>query len=212
MDQFNLTIFRQNRVILIVFLIPVFIITALLFASVIKTTFLKILLPLIFLSLIGFSLFYYAVGYLTIIAKDRKLEFHWQRKIIFNYRIIDPANLDQIKTLVIDQDRIVRKIIMNDREIILGNGNLLRKDASRFIDYLLKETQSKKIDSWDVWKEQGWLTIAYRVNTIILGLSIVILTIYAFVKGFNYRLFMFMPLMITQLLLYQGQMRRKLKN
>jgi hypothetical protein len=175
-------------------------------------TFLKLLIPLIFLSLVGISLFYYAVGYLTIVRKDRILEFQWKRKIFFNYRNIDPVNLDQIKALVIDQDRIIRKIIMNDREITLGNSNLLRKDASKFIDYLLKETQSRKIDSWDVWKEKGWLTIAYNINTIILGLSIIIVVIYVFVKGFNYKLFMFMPLMISQLLLYQGQMKRKLKN
>lgn len=212
MDQFKLTIFRQNRVVLIVFLIPVFILTSIVFALVIKTTFLKLLIPLIFLSLIGFGLFYYAVGYLTIVQKDRILEFYWKRKIIFNYRKIDPVSLDQIKTLVIDQDRIIRKIITNDREITLGNGNLLRKDASRFIDYLLKETYSRKIDSWDVWKEKGWLTIAYNINTIILSLSIFIVVIYAFVKGFSYKLLMFMPLMITQLLLYQGQMKRKLKN
>lgn len=65
------------------------------------------------------------------------------------------------------------------------------------------------IDSWDVWDELGYLKIASRINWFLLISFIIIVIVYSILIGFNGKLLLFAPLIISQLVLYQLQMRRK---
>lgn len=212
MQQFKLTIFRQSRVLLIVVLFPVSLLTAIIIGAEIEIAVLNFIVPIAFLGLMGLGLFYFTVGHLTIIQNNNKLEFFWTKKILFNYSDIEPVEITQIETLIIDQGQFLRKIITGDREITINNGKILMKDSQKFIDFLMRETQARKIDSWDVWQERGWLGIAFKINTAILIVGFIIVIVYIIVKGFSNKLLLFMPLTISQLLLYQGQMKNKLKD
>ena len=211
MKQFELTIFGQSRILLIVFMFPISLLTALFIGLEINISILNIIIPILFLGLVGFGLYYFSVGHLTVIQKEKRLEFTWSKKAIFKYNDIPPIEIDKIETLVIDQNELLKKIITHDRVVKINNGKIYKKDSAKFIDFLTKNSNARVIDSWDVWDEKGWLKTVYRINTIILISFIGIVVIYTILKGFNSRLLLFAPLLISQLFLYQLQMKGKKK-
>ena len=211
MKQFELTIFRQSRVLLIVLFFPISLLTAIFIGLTINIPILNIITPFLFLGLFGFGLYYFAVGHLTVTQKEKTLEFTWTKKAIFKYNDISPIEIDKIETLVIDQNELLKKIITQDRVVKINNSKIYKKDSAKFIDFLTKNSNARVIDSWDVWDEKGWLKTAYRINTIILTSFIGIVVIYIILKGFNSRLLLFTPLLISQLFFYQLQMKSKKK-
>ena len=212
MKQFELTIFRQNRILFIVLFSPISLLTAIFIGISINILILKIIIPLVFLGLVGYGLYYFAVGYLRVIQKQNRLEFEWTKKFIFNYTDIEPIDINHIETLVIDQNQLLKKIITQERIVKINNGKIYKKDSEKFIDYLIENSNARVIDSWDVWKEKGWLKIAYVINTIILISYIGIVITFTVLKGFNSKLLLFSPLLISQLFLHQRQMKEKKNN
>lgn len=81
----------------------------------------------------------------------------------------------------------------------------------KLLNLLKKETLINPKDSWDGWKERGWLKIAYRVNFLILIIVIGIEITFITLKGFNSKLLLFIPLVLSQLLLSHIQMKNKQK-
>jgi len=211
MKQYELTIFRQNRVLLIVLMIPISLLISLFIGLEITIPILNIIIPVLFLSIIGFGLYYFTIGYLIITQKENRLELQWNKKTVFNYNNIEPIEINQIEALVIDQDQILKKIITAHRTIKINNGKIKHKDSIEFIDFLTKNTNARIIDSWDVWDEKGWLKTAYRINSILLIVFIGLIIFYIIMKGLNERLLLFAPFLISQLFLYQLQMKRKRK-
>jgi hypothetical protein len=211
MKQYELTIFRQNRILLIVLIFPISLLTALFIGLEIRISILNIIIPISFLGIVGFGLYYFTVGHLIITQKENRLEFGWNKKAFFNYKNIEPIEINQIETLVIDQSELLKKIITKDRVVKINNGKIYKKDSAKFIDFLTKSSNARVIDSWDVWDEKGWLKTAYRINTFLLISFIGIVIIYTFLKEFNSRLLLFAPLLISQLFFYQLQMKRKKK-
>lgn len=208
-NSFELIIFRQSRILWIAFCFPFTILMAIVLYVSIKIYILNLLATIIFLILISSVLVYFSIGFLKVTVNGRVLEFQWKRKLLFNYKDIAPIHLDDIETIVIDENKFLRKILTNEREIIINNGKILRRDIQRFINFLIRETDAKQIDSWDVWKERGWLKIAGLINLIVLISLVVIIITFIIVKGFKPKLLLFMPFILTQLLIYQSQINKK---
>ena len=209
MKQFDLTIFRQSRVLLIVLIFPVSALSALFIGRSITIPILNLLAPIIFLGLVGYGLYYYSIGHLTVRLNDKNLEFKWNKKACFNYNEIEPIEIEKINTLVIDQNQFLRKIIGQERTIKINNAKIQKKDSKKFIDFLRNNTNARVIDRWDIWDEKGWLKIAYRINTFLLTSFIGIVVVYTIFKGFNSRLLFFVSLVLSQLFLYHIQMKKK---
>ncbi len=141
--------------------------------------------------------------------------FKWKKKLIFNCSEIEAIPTKEIKTVVIDQHQLLRKIITSDREINISNGKLLMKDSQKFINLLrsiIRQNDGREIDSWDVWQEKGYLKWALRINTLIIILMVGIIMTFAVIKGFDKippaSLFM-LVFLLPQMLLYQRQMKEK---
>jgi len=210
--QFQLTIFGQSRVLLIVLFFPISLLAALFIGLSIDIPILNIITPILFLGIVGFGLYYFSIGHLTIMQNEKNLEFEWNKKSLFNYDEIPPIEIEKIETLVIDQNQFLRNIIGQGRTIKINNAKVQKKDSAKFIKFLTKNSNARLIDSWDFWDEKGWLKTAYRINTITLILFIGIVITYLIMKGFNNRLLLFTPLLIIELFLYQLQMKRKKTN
>ncbi len=170
------------------------------------------------IGLIGL-LFYFSYGRLNVSYYNETLHFEWQKKALFNYSKIPNIELNEIKRLVIDQGQILRKIVTDKTEITLGNNrpnNVFKSDSQVFINFLTDQVENKEIiDSWDIWVEKGYLKWALRINTIIILVVIGILGFFTVTKGFDeippasfFMLIFFLP----QMLLYQRQMKNKIKN
>jgi hypothetical protein len=110
-QKFNLTIFRQSRIIIGLFFSPVVLIGLMMLG----VTFQYFLIGILFFLFYLWALYYFVIGHLTIISKEDKLEFEWRKKRIFNYKEIEPVNIKDIKSIVIDNGLLLRKIKTTDR-------------------------------------------------------------------------------------------------
>ena len=211
MQKFELTIFRQSRVLLGLFLSLIALIGLLILSVGLISFFIGLILFAVFL----FTVYYFVVGHLLISIENEQLTFNWRRKRIFNFDAIEPINIADIKTIVIDNEQFLRKIITTDRTIKINNAKVQQKDASKFIRQLVvltKKNNVRKIDSWYEWVDKGYIKTAYRINTVILIVAIVIVTFFIITKGFNSRHLFLVLLSIPQLFLYRQQMKQKIKN
>ena len=210
MQKFELTIFRQSRILIAVFLTPFSFIGFLMLGSEMNS-------PAIGLILFAFYLliaYYFVVGHLTITIKNDQLKFMWARKMLFNYDEVEPVNISDIKALVIDDGQLLRKIVTYDQSIYINNSKVKIKEAAKFIQQLrimTKNTSAREMDSWDEWADKGYLKTAYRINTIILVLAAILVAIAIIMKGFNSTQLLLFLLFIPQLFLYGQQMKRKIK-
>ena len=163
-----------------------------------------------FILITGFGLFYICIGRLTVKLENQILTFIWDRKALFNYQPIAPVHLDNIRTLVINEQVLLKELQTDERQIPIGTAKLLKKDATEFIDFLKTNTNAEQIDSWDVWKRRGWLAIAYRINSFILiVLGIFVIGLLS-IKGFSSSILFIIPLLIFQLVAHQLMMRSKM--
>ncbi|QOW09563.1 hypothetical protein Q73A0000_03880 [Kaistella flava (ex Peng et al. 2021)] len=211
MQKFELTIFRQSRVLVGLFLTPISLIGILILCAELNNIFIGLVLFPVYV----LTVYYFVVGHLTVSINNEQLKFRWTRKLIFNYDDIEPVNIADIKTIVIDSGQLLRKIITADRTIKINNAKVQVKDANKFIyqlGILTKRNDVREIDSWDEWSDKGYIKTAYRINTVILVLATIIVTTFIIIKGFNSRNLFLVLLFIPQLYLYGKQMKRKIKN
>lgn len=215
MKNYKLTIFNQARVIAVVFIFPVILLGSL-FAGLElmpKGYFWIVSIP-IFAGLSGL-MYYFAKGDLIVDFDNETLIFKWEKKLIFNYPTIEAIPAKEIKIVVIDQDQLLRKIITSNREIKISNGKLLMKDSQKFISLLesiINQNGGRIIDSWDVWKEKGYLKWALRINTTIIIGVVSLIVIFGIIKGFDNvppASFFMLIFLLPQMLLYQRQMKEK---
>ena len=164
-------------------------------------------------------LFYFSYGRLNVSYENDTLHFEWKKKLLFDYAKIPDIEVNEIKCLVIDQGQILRKIITDKVEITLGNNrpnNILKSDSQSFINFLSKEIQDKEIiDSWDIWVQKGFLKWALRINTMILIAVIGILGFFVATRGIEKippASFFMLIFLLPQIILYQKQMKNKIKN
>jgi len=211
MQTFELTSFRQSRVILGVFLTPVALIGLVILGAELNSIIIVLFLFAVYLS----TVYYFVVGHLLITIDNGQLKFNWKRKLIFNYKDIEPIIIADIKTIVIDSGLVLRKIVTTDRTIKINNAKVQQKDAPKFIyelAVLTKGNNVREIDSWDEWADKGYIKTAYRINTVILVLATVLVTFFIIKKGFDSRHLFLVSLFIPQLFLYGQQMKQKIKN
>jgi hypothetical protein len=87
-----------------------------------------------------------------------------------------------------------------------------QKDAPKFIHklaVLTKVNSVREIDSWDEWADKGYLKIAYGINTVVLVLTTVLVTVLIIRDGFDSRHLFLVLLFMPQLFLYGKQMKQK---
>lgn len=211
MQEYNITIFRQSRVILSVFFLPVVIIITIFIGAETHSFF----VPVLFLIFSFVSIYYFIIGRLKITFKKDELSFEWKKKIMFNYRAIPSIKISDIKTIVLDEGKILKKIKTTNSTIYINNSKIKPEDSDKFISLLINmivdKYNVKVIDSWDEFSEKGYLKIAYAINFGVIVISIITVLILA-ILGYNIRLFSLalLLLFIPQMLLYRKQMRRKM--
>jgi len=209
-NEYNLTVFRQSRILVALFLSPIILIITILIGAEFKSFIIAVLF-LVF----SFSIMYYfVVGNLKItIEKDIKLNFKWEKKIIFNYNLIKPININEIESIILDGD-FLRKIRTNSNIIYINNSKIKPKDSNEFIKKLKDysyEYDIRIIDSWEELQEKGYLKIAYTINSIVIIVSILSIIILTYLKGFKPVSLSIILLFIPQMLLYRAQMKDKIR-
>ncbi|CAI8867637.1 hypothetical protein [Chryseobacterium sp. IT-36CA2] len=208
MQEYNIIIFRQSRILLCLFLLPIFFLTAIFIGA--ETN--SFIVSVLFIIISIFLMYYYMVGTLKISINENELFFEWKKKFMFNYNPIKSIKINDIKTIVLDEERLLRKIKTEDTVIYINNSKIKSEAAEKFINRLKNDTKKndvKIIDSWDEFAEKGYLKLAYRINSIILIVSAIIVIIFTVLKGFNPVSLSILLLFIPQMILYQKQMKDK---
>jgi len=208
MQEYNIIIFRQSRISLCLFLLPVILLIAIFIGAETNSFIFSVLFIVISILLI----YYYVVGNLKITISENELFFEWRKKVIFNYDPIKAIKINDIKVIVLDEESLLRKIKTHDTVIYINNSKIKSEEAEKFINRLkndINKNDVKIIDSWDEFAEKGYLRLAYRINSIILITSIIIILIFTVLKGFNPVSLSILLLFIPQMILYQKQMKNK---
>jgi hypothetical protein len=212
MQEYNITVFRQSRILLSLFLAPIIFLVSIFIGAETNSFVFLILFLLISLYLI----YYFIVGNLKITIKNEdELFFEWKKKIVFNYKTIKPIKISKIKTIVLDEEKLLRKIKTDDVTIYINNSKINYKQTDEFIDRLkheIKKYDIRVIDSWDEFSEKGYLKTAYIISSSVLVISIVLAIIFTIIKGFKPALLSILLLFIPQIILYKKQIGNKINN
>ncbi|MFB9052522.1 hypothetical protein ACFFVB_05460 [Formosa undariae] len=211
MTEYRIKVIKQKRLLISILLVSIIFPFCFLIPTQFELIIWKITVPILTVGILGILLFYFTVGDLRITLKNRKLDFHWERKPILNFKEYNSIGIDEITTIIIEQGIFLRKLKTKDCEIELGGIKSRNTDSLKLLNLLKTETSVKPKDSWDVWKERGWLTIAYRINLLILIIAIGIVITFIILKGFDSKLLLFIPLVLSQLIFSHLQMKDKLK-
>jgi hypothetical protein len=192
LQTFKLTIFRQSRVLLGLFLLPFAFIGLFLLGLELGSFVIGLLLFSLYLLLC----YYFAVGHLSISATSDQLQFSWRLKMFFNYKEVGNVNLVDIKTIVIDNEQLLRKLITVDKTVYINTNKIKPCDNLKLIHFLktfAKENNLKVISSWREWADKGYLKTAYRINIALIIVALVVVSIFIVLKGFSSKqLFIFL--------------------
>ncbi|GAB4161556.1 MAG: hypothetical protein Tsb0033_19230 [Winogradskyella sp.] len=177
----------------------------------IERTFLKIIFPILILAIVTTLLYYFSFGLLKVTSSDNQLNFRWNKKPIFNFKEYNSIEFNNIESIIVEQGIYLRKLKTQDAEIELGGMKSKNTDSLKLLTLLKTKTSIKPKDSWDVWNERGWLKIAYKINLLILIVATGIVITFIVLKGFDSKLLLFIPLVLSQLIFSHLQMKDKLK-
>lgn len=207
MNHFKFTIFNQKRIILGITMLPFFFFVSIIIGKEIGSYFYVFILTLLFI----FSIIYFAIGNLSISIEKNELTFKWNHKLLFNFKKISPLKIEDIEILVIDNDAIIRKIIANSTTININNFNSKQNYTQKFIINLIKKNKNIKIiDSWDVWKNKGYLKTAYWINNLLLYTNLILLIIV--ILNPNDSEYYYFPLYLIPIqVMYSLKMKKKLQ-
>lgn len=214
---FSLLIYRANRVLIsgIIFfsLLPFIIILSLDF----NIPYVKwVIVSLVLIGLI-LLLIYCTVSRLIVTVENNKLIFHWNKKLIFNYKDIPTIDISEITALVFDYEgrNEFRKIVTRDKTIAIGCGKsnrLFKSDTKQFVDFLKSEITDLQIkDEWDIWAEKGYLIWAYRINTVLLVLVPLVTIVISIIKGGKPKKLLLLFVILPKLIMHQFIMAGKIK-
>ena len=156
MEKYKITIFKQSRILLCLFLLPIFVILIIFISAEINS--LLITIPL--LSLMICLMYYFSVGNLEIIIENNEeMIFEWKNKFIFNYKQIPLVKISDIQTIVVDRNQFIRKIKTHNRTVFINNSKIQSKDAEKFM-LRLKNIAVK----YDIKIINSWMEIAKKQN------------------------------------------------
>jgi hypothetical protein len=208
MQEFKLTIIKESRLVAGLFLLPIGILGSIFLGAKLGGIIWVAIIFAAFLALV----YFYLVGHLTIIATKESLQFQWTKKALFGYNAIEPVNFADIKTLVIDEGQMLKKVLTLDRTITINANKLTSNENQKLIHYItpiIRQYNINVIDSWDVASEKNYFKAFYWINTIVLVIVGIIIIIAIVMGVYTFNFFWVLALLPQQFFLRQ-QMKEKL--
>jgi hypothetical protein len=207
MSTYYLTIFRQSRALIIIFLLPIVVLVL-----IIIGTHTNLFISLLTLIAFCFLAYYFIVGHLKVVIQKETLFFSWTPKLLFNFRNIDPIPLNAIEIIVLDKGRFLRKLKTVERSVLINTTKIQVKDAHKFILRLQQEAKlngARIIDSWEEWKEKGRINTAYNLTVAVLIIGAIAVIFVAITKGLSVRIFAVLSAMLV-LFYYLKEMKGRM--
>ncbi|MFJ1474788.1 hypothetical protein ACILE9_11070 [Capnocytophaga cynodegmi] len=162
-------------------------------------------------------LIYSIVSRLIVTVENNKLVFHWNKKLLFNYKEIPTIDILEVTAIVFDDERrnALHRIVTRNKTITFvckKSYLLFKSDTKQFVDFLKSEVTDLKIkDEWDLWAEKGYLIWAYRINTVLLVLVPLVTIIISIIEGGKPKKLLLLFVILPKLIIYQFIMAGKIK-
>ncbi|AEK23727.1 Conserved hypothetical protein [Capnocytophaga canimorsus Cc5] len=214
---FSLLVYRLNRALISIFIFPLWILLTIILAVNIKIPYLKWIIPSFVFIGLTLLLIYSIVSRLIVTVENNKLVFHWNKKLLFNYKEIPTIDILEVTAIVygFNEKEMLRKIVTRNKIITIGSGKsypLFKSDTKQFVDFLKSEVTDLKIkDEWDLWAEKGYLIWAYRINAVLLALIPLVTIIISIIEGGKPKKLLLLFVILPKLIIYQFIMAGKIK-
>ncbi|MFJ1328185.1 hypothetical protein ACILFA_03555 [Capnocytophaga canimorsus] len=214
---FSLLVYRLNRALISIFIFPLWILLTIILAVNIKIPYLKWIIPSFVFIGLTLLLIYSIVSRLIVTVENNKLVFHWNKKLLFNYKEIPTIDISEVTALVFDDERrnALHRIVTRNKTIAFvckKSYPLFKSDTKQFVDFLKSEVTDLKIkDEWDLWAEKGYLIWAYRINTVLLVLVPLVTIVISIIKGEKPKNLLLLLVILPKLIIYQFIMAGKIK-
>ncbi|WP_404812654.1 hypothetical protein ACIRNY_04050 [Capnocytophaga canimorsus] len=214
---FSLLVYRLNRALISIFIFPLWILLTIILAVNIKIPYLKWIIPSFVFIGLTLLLIYSIVSRLIVTVENNKLVFHWNKKLLFNYKEIPTIDISEVTGIVygFNEKEILRKIVTRNKIITIGSGKsylLFKSDTKQFVDFLKSEVTDLKIkDEWGLWAEKEYLIWAYRINTVLLVLVPLVTIVISIIKGGKPKNLLLLLVILPKLIIYQFIMAGKIK-
>lgn len=214
---FSLLVYRLNRALISIFIFPLWILLTIILAVNIKIPYLKWIIPSFVFIGLTLLLIYSIVSRLIVTVENNKLVFHWNKKLLFNYKEIPTIDISEVTALVFDDERrnALHRIVTRNKTIAFvckKSYPLFKSDTKQFVDFLKSEVTDLKIkDEWDLWAEKGYLIWAYRINAVLLVLIPLVTIIISIIEGGKPKKLLLLFVILPKLIIYQFVMTGKIK-
>ncbi|MFJ1365540.1 hypothetical protein ACILDU_03735 [Capnocytophaga canimorsus] len=135
---FSLLVYRLNRALISIFIFPLWILLTIILAVNIKIPYLKWIIPSFVFIGLTLLLIYSIVSRLIVTVENNKLVFHWNKKLLFNYKEIPTIDILEVTAIVsgFNEKEILRKIVTRNKIITIGSGKsypLFKSDTKQFV-------------------------------------------------------------------------------
>ncbi|MDD4970613.1 MAG: hypothetical protein PHT07_14400 [Paludibacter sp.] len=195
MNEFELLVHRQYREVIAILVLGFSTPGLVVLGKKINTSNMQVFIPLLLLMFLLILIYYFVFGKLIIRYSKNKLDFEWKKRILFENKDIEPVSISDIKTLVIDDKRFLRKIITNDRIIEINNGKTKKGDYQLFLKKLIlnvEDNNGRVIDSKQYSSENGYDDLSFHLTIILFTASIFLISrLWEFIDFYSLLLLLF---------------------
>jgi hypothetical protein len=178
MQRFELTVVRQTRLFFGILLFAASAPLLLLIGVNLEIPIQKILIPIVLGGVIIGLLYYTLFGKMVLKYSFDKISFEWIKRFTFDNKDIESINVNEIKTLVVDEGMYLRKIITNNRIVEINNVGSVKNEFRQFIPKLIEIVEinnGRVINSKQYQELKGYDDLSFHLTIIFLAFSLCVI-------------------------------------
>lgn len=179
MEKFELTVNKTSRLLIGILIFGLSSPAIIILSSKLDNSIYKVIIPLFLLILLIRLIYWIAFAKLILRYSKNELSFDWIKRFPFDNSAISPIDISDIKRLVVDNEMLLRKIISEDRVIVVNNVKPIKDNFRTFIQNLIEVVEKNNgqvIISGQYATEQGFNDLSFKVFICLLALSIFLIS------------------------------------
>lgn len=196
MQRFELTVIRQTRYFFGILLVSVSGSLLLFLGANLETPIQKILIPIFLLGVLIAVLYFIIFCKIVLNYSFDKISLEKRKRFMVENKEIEPINVNEIKTLVVDEGKYLRKIITDDRIVEINNVGSKENEFRLFIHKLsriVEKNNGRVINSKQYRETKGYDDFSFHLIIIFIAFSLCIIPRVWSLFEYYSLLFLFLP-------------------
>jgi hypothetical protein len=215
MQRFELTVIRQTRCFFGILLISVSAPLLLYLGANLEMPIQKIIIPIFLLGGLIAILYFTIFRKIVLNYSFDKISIGKIKRFMFDNKEIEPINVNEINTLVVDEGKYLRKIITDDRIVEINNVGSKENEFRLFIDKLsriVEKNNGRVINSKRYRETKGYNDFSFHLIIIGIGFSLCIIPRVWSLFEFYSLLFLFLPFFAYLIHITQRIKKKRMNN